>query len=284
MNFWIIQTLNGLVFSMLLFIITAGLNLIFSLMRIINLAHGCFYLVGVYIAVSVMNSTNNFLLSLMFGTITVGIIGIIIQRFFLHRFQYDYLSQVLITIGFTLILSDLALLIWRGDLYILPKPSLFEGSIRIVGNFFPIYRLILIFTGMLTGVGLWFFLEKTKIGALIRAGVDDSEMARGLGINVPILFTGVFGLGAALSSFGGIIAGPIIGVYPGLEFQILILALAVVLIGGLGSLKGTFVGSLLVGLTDNFCKVLIPELGLFFIFTLVAIVLAFKPSGLWGKL
>ena len=284
MSFWIIQTLNGITFSMVLFLITGGLTLIFGLMRIINLSQGCFYLLGVLIAFSVLQSTNSFLLCLLFGVIAIGILGILMQRFFLSRFQEDHEGQVLITLGFVFILSDLALLIWGGEPKLLPKPSWFEGSFEIGSNFFAIYRFVMIVVGVLIAIGLWLFIGRTKMGALIRAGADDIEMARGLGIRVPLLFTGVFGLGAALSSFGGIIAGPLIGAHPGLEWDILLLSMAVVLIGGLGSLKGAFLGSLLVGLVDNFCKVLVPEVGLFVIFGAVAIVLAFRPTGLFGRL
>ena len=148
---------------------------------------------------------------------------------------------------------------------------------------FPSYRLFIIVVGILMAFGLWLFQDKTKIGALIRAGADDMEMARAVGINIPLIFSAVFGLGAAISAFGGVIAGPFIGVYPGLEWSILLLAMAVLLIGGEGSLKGAFVASLFVGLVDNFGRVLFPALGLFIIYGSVAIVLAFRPSGLFGK-
>lgn len=284
MSFWIVQTLNGITFGMVLFLIAAGLSLIFGLMRIINLAHGCFYLLGAYVALSVIQYTNNFLFALISGMIAITIIGIAMHRFFVHRFQNDYQSQVLVTLAFVFILADLILLIWGGDPNLLPNPPLFDGSLSLGDIIFPIYRLVIIVIGILVAIGLWLFQERTKVGALIRAGVDDAEMARGLGINVPFLFTCVFGIGAGISAFGGVIAGPFIGVYPGLEWGILLLAMAVLLIGGLGSLKGAFVGSLIVGLADNFGKVLIPELALFPIFGSVVVVLAFRPAGLFGKL
>jgi branched-chain amino acid transport system permease protein len=283
MSFWIVQTLNGLTFAMVLFLITAGLTLIFGLMRIINLSHGCFYLLGVYVSFSIMQATRSFWLALICGSLVMGLLGIVIQRFLLHRFQNQHEGQVLLTLGLTFIMGSLALVIWGGEPKLLPKPNLFEGSIQIGQNYFSIYRLIIILFGALMAVGLWLFLEKTKIGALIRAGVDDTEMARGLGINIPRLFTGVFALGSALGGFGGIIAGPLMGAQPGLEWEILLLAMAVVLIGGLGSLRGALIGSVLVGLVDNFCKVLIPEIGLFVIFGAVAVALAFRPTGLLGK-
>ncbi len=284
MSFWIVQTLNGITFGMVLFLIAAGLSLIFGLMRIINLAHGCFYLLGAYVALSVIQYTNNFLLALLSAMVAIFIIGIAMHRFFVHRFQNHHQSQVLVTLAFVFILADLMLLIWGGDPNLLPNPSLFDGSLSLGDIIFPIYRLVIIAVGILVAIGLWLFQEKTKLGALIRAGVDDAEMARGLGIRVPLLFTCVFGVGAGISAFGGVIAGPFIGVYPGLEWGILLLAMAVLLIGGLGSLKGAFIGSLIVGLADNFGKVLIPELALFPIFGSVVIVLAFRPEGLFGKL
>ena len=284
MSFWIVQTLNGITFGMVLFLIAAGLSLIFGLMRIINLAHGCFYLLGAYVALSVIQYTNNFLFALLSAMIAITIIGIAVHRFFVHRFQNNHQSQVLVTLAFVFILSDLMLLIWGGDPNLLPNPSLFDGSLSLGDIIFPIYRLVIIAVGILVAIGLWLFQEKTKLGALIRAGVDDAEMARGLGIRVPFLFTCVFGVGAGISAFGGVIAGPFIGVYPGLEWGILLLAMAVLLIGGLGSLKGAFMGSLIVGLADNFGKVLIPELSLFPIFGSVVVVLAFRPEGLFGKL
>ena len=284
MDYWIIQILNGISFSMVLFLIAAGLSLIFGLMRVVNLAHGCFYLLGAYVALSVIQFTNNLFLALISAMIAIGILGIIMERFFLHRFQNDSQSQVLLTLGFVFILADVALYVWGGNPRLLPKPSLFEGSLSMGDIQFPSYRLLIIVLGILIAIGIWLFQDKTKIGALIRAGVDDAEMARGLGINVPLLFTGVFGLGAAISALGGVVAGPFIGVYPGLEWEILLFALAVILIGGLGSLKGAFIGSLVVGMIDTFGKALFPELALFAIFGSVAIVLAFRPTGLLGKI
>jgi branched-chain amino acid transport system permease protein len=283
MSYWIVHFLNGLSYGMVLFLMAAGLSLIFGLMRIVNLTHGALYLLGVYIAISTNRLTNSFPLAVMTGTVAIGILGIFFQRFLLQHYQHHVRNQLLLTIGFVFIFADLALYIWGGEPRLLPKPWPFQGSLWIYGVRFPSYRLLIILVGVVIAIGLWLFLERTKVGALIRAGVDDAEMARGVGIKVPILFTGVFGLGASISAFGGAIAGPIIGAYPGLEWEILLMALAVLLIGGLGSLKGAFVGSLFVGMADNFGRVLVPELALFIIFGSVAIVLAFKPTGLLGK-
>jgi len=283
MGYWIVQTFNAITFSMVLFLIAAGLSLIFGLMHIINLTHGCFYVLSAYVAISLISATNSFILALILGTVAAGMLGIFLQRFFLHRFQQDHQSQVLLTIGFVFIISDLCFVVWGADPKILTKPVLFKGSIAIGEILFPKYNFLIIAIGILFAFGLWVFQVRTKMGAIIRAGVDDAEMASGLGINVRVLFILIFGLGAAISGLGGVIAGPFLGVYPGVEWEILLLALAVILIGGMGSLKGVFIGSLLVGFVDNFCKVWIPELGLFLIYGSVAIVLAFRPDGLFGR-
>jgi len=205
------------------------------------------------------------------------------QSLFLRRFLTKELQQVLLTFGFVLIIADLCLWIWGGAPLALPKPSTFKGSIWIGNVVFPSYRLFVILIGLIIGVGLWIFQEKTKFGAIVRAGVDDEEMLRGSGINIQVVFTGVFGLGALLAGLGGIIGGPFVGVFPGVDLWILLLALVIVIIGGIGSLKGAFIGSLFVGLIDNFGKALFPEISLFTIFAPMAIILAIKPSGIFGK-
>ena len=283
MDFWIVHILNGISFSMILFLMAVGLSLIFGLMRIVNLAHGGFYLLGIYVALAIKLLTNSFLLAVISGTFAMGILGFLFQYFLLQPFAAHGRNQLLLTLGFMFVFGDLALWIWGGEPQVLPKPWPFEKSLVIGAMSFPSYRLLIIFTGAIIAVALFFFLERSKVGALIRAGVDDAEMARGCGIKVPLLFVGVFSLGTGLSGLGAAIAGPVIGAYPGLELEILLFALAVLLIGGLGTLKGAFIGSLFVGIADNFCKVLIPELALFIIFGAVAVVLAFKPSGLFGK-
>jgi len=283
MTFWIIQTLNGLSFSMMLFLIAAGFTLIFGLMKIINIAHGSLYLLSAYIGLTIIQKTGNFLLAAVISSISAVLVGIAMQSLFLRRFLTKELQQVLLTFGFVLIIADLCLWIWGGSPLALPKPSTFKGSIWIGNVVFPSYRLFVILIGLIIGVGLWIFQEKTKFGAIVRAGVDDEEMLRGSGINIQVVFTGVFGLGALLAGLGGIIGGPFVGVFPGVDLWILLLALVIVIIGGIGSLKGAFIGSLFVGLIDNFGKALFPEISLFTIFAPMAIILAIKPSGIFGK-
>jgi len=284
MAFWIIQTLNGLSFSMMLFLIAAGFTLIFGLMKIINIAHGSFYLFSAYIGLTILQRTGSFLLAVIISSIVAAVIGIAMQSLFLRRFYMKELQQVLLTFGFVLIISDICLWVWGGNPLALPKPSAFKGSIWIGNVVFPSYRLLVILIGVIIAVGLWIFQEKTKFGAIVRAGVDDEEMLRGTGINIQVVFIGVFGLGALLAGMGGIIGGPFVGVFPGVDLWILLLALVVVIIGGVGSLKGAFFGSLFVGLIDNFGKALFPELSLFTIFAPMAIILAIRPSGIFGKI
>lgn len=283
MDFWIIQTLNGLSFSMLLFLIAAGFTLIFGLMQIINIAHGSFYLLSAYIGLTILRATENFLLATIIAPFAAAVVGIAMQSLFLRRLHMKHLQQVLLTFGFVLIIADLCLWVWGGDSFALPKPSIFKGSIWMGSVVFPSYRLFVILVGVIIAVGLWIFQEKTKFGAIVRAGVDDEEMLRGSGINIQLVFIGVFGLGAFLAGIGGIIGGPFVGIYPGVDLHILLLALVVVVIGGVGSLKGAFVGSLFVGLIDNFGKALFPEISMFTLFAPMAIILAIRPTGIFGK-
>ncbi len=284
MTFWATQILNGVSFGMLLFILAAGLSLIYGLMRILNLAHGSYYLWGAYVGLTVVQLTNNFLLALLAGTAAVTVLGILMERFFLRRFPNQPLAQVLLTFGFLFIFADLSLWIWGGNPQTLPKPEIFSSSIWIGNIIFPSYRLFVIAVGIVVALGLWWLQEGTRLGAMIRAGVDDPEMARGTGVNVSLLSTAVFGFGAFLAALGGIMGGPFIGVYPGADFEILLLAFVVIIMGGLGSLKGAFFGGLLVGLLDTFGKALFPELALFTIFAPMAIILAIRPTGLFGRL
>ena len=283
MTFWLIQAFNGISLGMLLFLLAAGLSLIFGLMGIVNLAHGSFYILGAYVAVSVVGTTGSFLFGLAAGTAAVAAVGSGLHRGLLHRFHGRELAQVLLTFGFLFIVSDVTIWIWGGDPRSLPKPALLEGSLRVGILTFPTYRLLVIAVGLAVAGALWLFQERTPFGAAVRAGVDDEEMARGVGINTPRLFTAVFALGAFLAALGGVIGGPFIGVYPGADFEVLLLALVVVIIGGLGSLRGAFVASLLVGLLDNLGKALFPDLALFTIFAPMAILLAVRPTGLFGR-
>jgi branched-chain amino acid transport system permease protein len=281
-SFWALQLLNGLSFGMLLFLLAAGLSLIHGLMRILNLAHGSYYVLGAYVALSVVHVTENLAVATLAGVTVVTALGIAMERVFLRRVPHDELPQALLTFGFLLIFGDIALWTWGGTPQSLPKPEMLAASVRLGPVMFPSYRLFVLVVGAAVGITLWLLQERTKLGAMVRAAIDDAEIARATGINVSRLNTGVFAVGAALAALGGIMAGPVLGVYPGADFEVLLLAFVVVIIGGLGSLKGAFVGGLLVGCLDNFGKALFPEFALFTIFAPMALILAVRPTGLFG--
>lgn len=283
METWVIHILNGVSFGMLLFLLASGLTLMYGLMNILNCAHGAYYLLGAYIGLEVMLYTGNFLLAVLAGGLSIAAIGILMQRFILHRLFNQHLAQVLLTIGFAFVFADIAFIIWGGTTYRVPMPRAFMSPLYIGRTGFPLYRVFVIFVGALIAVLLWLFLEKTKTGAIVRAAVDDEEMVQGLGINIPVIFILVFGLGAFLAGMGGVIGGVFISVYPGVDWEILLPTLIVIVVGGVGSLKGALVGSLAIGLIDNFGKVFLPELAMFTIYAPMVIILLLKPSGLFGS-
>ncbi|MFB3817488.1 MAG: branched-chain amino acid ABC transporter permease [Candidatus Methylomirabilales bacterium] len=283
MEFWVTQAFNGISYGALLFLLASGLSLIFGVMRIVNLAHGSYFLLGGYVGLTTVWKTTSFPLALVSGSLAVALVGIGMERLFLRRLRQQVLAQVLMTMGFALIFQDLALLIWGGDPYTIPVPAWLSGAIRAGVIVFPVYRLFIILAAGAVGTALWLFLENTRAGATIRAAVDDGEMAQGVGINVPAVSMGVFALGAFLAALGGVVGGGFIGVYPGVDFEVLPYAFVVVIVGGLGSLQGAIVGSLLVGLLDNFGKALFPELSYFTLFAPMAIILALRPTGLFGR-
>jgi branched-chain amino acid transport system permease protein len=281
-SFWLFQLLNGLSFGMLLFLLAAGLSLIFGLMRILNLAHGGYYLLGAYVALSGVEVTGSLALGALAGIAAVVAVGVLMERVFLRRVPRDELPQALMTFGFLLIAGDVTLWIWGGTPVSLPKPEALMTSVAIGPIMFPSYRLFVIVVGFVMGIVLWFLQERTRLGAMVRAAIDDAEIAQATGINVSRLSTAVFAFGAGLAALGGVMAGPVLGMYPGADFEVLLLAFVVVIIGGLGSLKGAFVGGVLVGCLDNFGKALFPELAYFTIFAPMAMILALRPAGLFG--
>lgn len=269
---------------MLLFVMAAGLSLIFGQMNVINLTHGGFYLLGGYIGLTMVRRFDNFWLALIVAPLLVAAIGVAIEYFFLRRLygSHRHLDQVLFTFGLALIASDLIQWNWGAYVESVSPPDLLSGQVPVFTIEFPIYRLSLIAFGLILAVVLWLFLERTRLGAIVRAGVSDAQMVSGLGINIHLVFAGVFALGTALAALAGVIGAPVRTLYPGLDFEILILTLVVVVVGGLGTLKGAFLGSILIGMADTFGKALLPEFSLFLIFAVMAVVLLIRPSGLFG--
>lgn len=279
----VIQALNGISYGLLLFLLAAGLSLIFGLMGIINMAHGSYYMLGAYMGIMIIRLTGSYIIAAIGAAICVSIIGIVMQQLFLSKFYKRPLDQVLLTFGFSYIFMDIAKSFWGSSPLSSNKPSVLDGSVTILGEVFPIYRIFIILTGVVVAIGLWLFLEKTRTGVIIRAGVDDREMVSAMGINIKFYFLLVFSLGAFLAAFSGVISAPIMGAYIGSDSQILILALAVVVVGGLGTLKGAFWGALLIGFTETMGKVLFPDYSILITYVIMACILILKPSGLLGR-
>jgi branched-chain amino acid transport system permease protein len=283
MEFWVNQAFNGISYAALLFLLGGGFTLIFGVMKIVNIAHGSFYLMGGYIGYTVVLLTGNFYLAFLVACCVIGGLGMGMERVFLRKLSGQDLRQMLITMGIALFLQDLSLVIWGGNPLNLSIPAYLSKSIQAGNLYFPMVRIFMIGAAAALFVVLWWFQEKTQVGAMVRAAVDNAEMSEGLGINVPLVTLGVFGLGALLAGFGGVVGCAFMGIYPGLDFELLPYAFVVVIIGGMGSLPGALVGSLIVGLIDNFGKALFPEISYFTLFAPMAIVLAVRPTGLFGK-
>ncbi len=278
------QLLNGVVFGLLLFLMAAGLSLIFGLMDVINLAHGSFYLLGGYVGLSIVRATGRFWLALVVAPVVVGLVGLAVEAGVLRRlYRRGHLDQVLFTFGVALVAADLMRWNWGAYVEDVSPPAALSGSVVILGNEFPTYRLAIIVLGLVVAGLLWLLLERTRVGAIVRAGVDDGEMVAALGIDVQRVVAGVFALGTALAALAGIVAAPILNLYPGLDFEILILALVVVVVGGLGTLRGAFWAALLIGMAETIGKAFLPRFSLFVIFVIMAIVLLVRPTGLFGQ-
>jgi branched-chain amino acid transport system permease protein len=268
----------------LLFLLSAGFSLIFGLMRIPNLTHGSFFMLGAYFGVSLMLWFHlDFWLASLIAAGLVAALGGTIERFVLRRLAGAEQAQVLVTLGFSFMIADLCLMEWTGDPISVDAPTWLRGATEIFGHAFSAYRLAIIVVALIIAALLWALLDRTRLGAMIRAGVDDPEMARVCGIRVSQLFTVVFCLGAGLAGFAGMMGAPILSVYPGLDADMLPLALVVVILGGTGSLLGSLVGSFIVGFLYNFGQALLPELAYFVLFLPMVLILVVRPQGLFGR-
>jgi branched-chain amino acid transport system permease protein len=283
MQFWIIQTLNSLALGGLLFLLAAGFSLIFGLMRIPNLTHGALFMLGAYVGVTVLKFVPNLWLAALFGGLAVALFGGLLERLILRRLAGNALGQVLVTLGVSFIIADFCLIAWGGDPIPLAAPASLQRPLILGSVAFPLYRLVVLGIAIVTAIGLHALMEWTRLGAMIRAGVDDMPMARAVGIPVSKLFSFVFCLGAALAGAGGVIAGPIMSAYPGLDADMLPLALIVVILGGVGSLLGAFVGSFIIAVIYTFGSVLLPDLAYVILFLPMIAVIAYRPRGLFGR-
>ena len=284
MSFWFIQCLNSLALGGVLFTLAAGFSLIFGLMRIANLSHGAYFMFGAYIGWSVMEHGYGFMAAVVAAGLGVGLLGGIVERVVLRRLAGNSLSQVLATLGVAFVIADGSLWLWGGDPRSVSPPELLSGAVQLWGLTFPLYRLAVLVFSIVIAIGLWLLLDKTRLGVMIRASVDDRQMAQGIGVPASRLFTLVFCLGTALAGIGGVIAAPILSVYPGLDADMLPLALIVVILGGLGSLGGAFIGSFVIGFIYSFGQVLFPDLAYIILFLPMVVILAVRPRGLFGRI
>lgn len=277
------HVLNGLSFGALLFLLASGLTLTFGLMRTVNLAHGAFYAIGGYVALDVLRRTDQYWLAMIAGIVAATVIGILFERLALHRVLNKELPQIIITVGFAFLVSDLILAYYGGRPQSPPRPPGLTEVLRLENFAFPHFRMALIVVALLIFVALQLFITRTRVGAMVRASVDDEWVARSVGIKVPVIFVSVFGIGTALAAFAGVWGGAFTGLAPGTEFEILLLALVVVVVGGLGSVRGALLAAFAVGLLDEFGKWLFPTYALFTVYAPVAVLLAVRPRGFFGK-
>lgn len=281
----LVQVLNGVQYGFLLFLVASGLTLVFGIMGIINLAHGAFYMIGAYLAFWLSNALDSFFLALPAGLAIAVLLGVVIERCAISLlYRRDHLQQVLLTFALILILDEAQRLIWGTDFHSVPIPPLLAGSLPLTTlQDYPVYRLFVSAVCIAVAIALYAVIHTTRLGMRIRAGASNREMAEALGIDVRRLFTTVFALGVGLAALAGMIAAPISSVYPGMGERVLIVSFVVVVIGGIGSVRGAFLAAMAVGLADTFGRVLVPELASVVTYALMAVVLLWRPQGLFGR-
>jgi branched-chain amino acid transport system permease protein len=283
--FFLIQLLNGLQYGLLLFLVASGLTLIFGIMGIINLSHGSFYMLGAYLAWSLAGLTGNLATAILAAVPLTVLFGMALEWLLIRRlYERDHLFQVLLTYGLILVFEELRSIVWGDDVHGVPVPELLNASIRLTENLsYPVYRLFISGVCLLLALGLYLLIQRTRIGMMIRAGASNRDMAQSLGINIKFIYTLVFALGVALAAFAGMINAPLSSVFPNMGGQVLIICFVVVVIGGIGSVKGAMAASLMIGLADTFGQVLLPEVAGMIVYVLMAAVLVWRPAGLFGK-
>ena len=282
---FLIQLLNGVQYGLLLFMLAAGLTLIFGIMGVVNLAHGSFYMLGAYLSWSLSSLTGSFTLAIVLGAVLSVAFGLVLERLlFRHFYDRDHLDQVLLTFGLIYIFEETRSILWGDDVHGVGVPELLGASIPLTENMsYPVYRLFMSGVCVVLALGLYLLISKTRLGMKIRAGAFNREMAESLGVNIKLIHSVVFAIGVALATIAGMIASPISSVYPNMGSQVLIMCFVVVVIGGIGSVRGALISALLVGLVDTFGKVLLPHLAGMLVYMLMAAVLLWKPEGLFRQ-
>ena len=282
---FLIQLLNSVQYGLLLFMLAAGLTLIFGIMGVVNLAHGSFYMLGAYLAWSLAAKTGSLTLAILLGTVLSVAFGLLLERvLFRHFYHRDHLDQVLLTFGLIYVFEELRSILWGDDVHGLPVPEMLSASIPLTENLsYPVYRLFMSGVCLVLALGLYLLISKTRLGMKIRAGAFNRDMTESLGINIRLIHAVVFALGIGLAAIAGMIAAPVSSVYPNMGSQVLIMCFVVVVIGGIGSVRGALIAALLVGLVDTFGKVLLPQASGMLVYVLMAAVLLYKPEGLFKQ-
>jgi branched-chain amino acid transport system permease protein len=282
---FLIQLLNSVQYGLLLFMLAAGLTLIFGIMGVVNLAHGSFYMLGAYLAWSLASLSGSFALALIGGAALSVVFGLVLERLlFRHFYHRDHLDQVLLTFGLIYIFEELRSILWGDDVHGVPIPELLSASVPLTENLsYPVYRLFMSGVCVALAIGLYLLISRTRLGMKIRAGAFNRDMTEALGVNIKLIHAVVFALGVALATVAGMIASPISSVYPNMGSQVLIMCFVVVVIGGIGSVRGALISAMLVGLVDTFGKVLLPQIAGMLVYMLMAAVLLWKPEGLFKQ-
>ena len=282
---FLIQLLNSVQYGLLLFMLAAGLTLIFGIMGVVNLAHGSFYMLGAYLAWSLAAMTGSFALALVAGTVIAVLFGLVLEWvLFRHFYHRDHLDQVLLTFGLIYIFEESRSILWGDDVHGVKVPELLSASVRLTETMsYPVYRLFISAVCVALAIGLYLLISRTRLGMKIRAGAFNRDMTEALGVNIKLIHAVVFAIGVALATVAGMIASPISSVYPNMGSQVLIMCFVVVVIGGIGSVRGAMISALLVGLVDTFGKVLLPQVAGMLVYMLMAAVLLWKPEGLFKQ-
>ncbi|OOG57643.1 branched-chain amino acid ABC transporter permease [Polaromonas sp. C04] len=282
---FLIQLLNSVQYGLLLFMLAAGLTLIFGIMGVVNLAHGSFYMLGAYLAYALSSLLGSLALAIACGAVLSIIFGLALEwLLFRHFYERDHLDQVLLTFGLIYIFEEMRSILWGDDVHSVPIPDVLAASIPLTDTLsYPVYRLVISGICVALAIGLYLLISKTRLGMKIRAGAFNRDMTEALGVNIKLIHAIVFALGVALASVAGMIAAPVSSVYPNMGSQVLIMCFVVVVIGGIGSVRGALIAALLVGLVDTFGKVLLPHLSGMLVYMLMAAVLLWKPQGLFKQ-
>lgn len=284
-GFFLIQAFNGLQYGLVLFLVASGLTLIFGIMGIINLAHGAFYMLGAYTAYGVAQATGSLFFAVVGALAAMAVLGFVIERLLIsHLYARNHLDQVLLTYGLILVAGEAQRILWGADVHGVAIPAALNFSLQLTDNLaFPFYRVFLAALCALLAAGMFLVIQKTKIGMWIRAGASNREMVSSLGVDINMLFAVVFGVGAAMTGLAGALSAPLSSVYPGMGDSVIVISFVVVVIGGIGSVKGALYGALLIGLADTFGRVLFPDFASFLVYAVMAGVLLWRPQGLFAR-